>query len=56
MHDHARSLWKERAFYRMLARMLFFAARPEKRYRAPKRSYAFAFRAASPAYPHGLAE
>lgn len=39
MHDHARSLWKERSFYRMLAHMLFSAARPEERYRVLQRFY-----------------
>ncbi|MET0588927.1 MAG: lycopene beta-cyclase CrtY [Novosphingobium sp.] len=39
MHDHARSVWKERSFYRMLATMLFSAARPEERYRVLERFY-----------------
>lgn len=39
LHDHARSLWKERSFYRMLATMLFSAARPEERYRVLERFY-----------------
>jgi lycopene beta-cyclase len=39
LHDHARSVWKERSFYRMLATMLFSAARPEERYRVLERFY-----------------
>lgn len=39
IHDHARSVWKERSFYRMLATMLFSAARPEERYRVLERFY-----------------
>ena len=39
MHDHARSVWKERSFYRILATMLFSAARPEERYRVLERFY-----------------
>ena len=38
-HDHALSLWKERAFYRMLAAMLFSAAPPHERYRVLERFY-----------------
>jgi lycopene beta-cyclase len=38
-HSHARSLWKRRAFYRMLAAMLFSAAHPQERYRVLERFY-----------------
>lgn len=38
-HNHARSLWKQRAFYRMLAAMLFSAAHPQERYRVLERFY-----------------
>ena len=38
-HCHARSLWKRRAFYRMLAAMLFSAAHPQERYRVLERFY-----------------
>jgi lycopene beta-cyclase len=47
LHDHARSLWKERSFYRMLAAMLFSAAKPDERYRVLERFYAL---------PEGLIE
>lgn len=38
-HSHARSLWKRRGFYRMLASMLFSAAHPQERYRVLERFY-----------------
>lgn len=38
-HSHARSLWKDRAFYRMLTTMLFSAAHPQERYRVLERFY-----------------
>ncbi|MBB4838031.1 lycopene beta-cyclase [Sphingomonas kyeonggiensis] len=39
MHDFARSTWRRRHFYRMLAAMLFKAAEPEERYRVLQRFY-----------------
>lgn len=39
LHAHARRLWRGRAFYRMLAKMLFKAAEPEERYRVLERFY-----------------
>ena len=39
LHGHARRLWKKRAFYRMLAAMLFRAAEPGERYRVLERFY-----------------
>lgn len=38
-HEHARSCWNDRSFYRMLASMLFSAARPLERYRMLERFY-----------------
>lgn len=38
-HDHARTLWDERGFYRLLAAMLFRAADPDARYRVLERFY-----------------
>ena len=38
-HDHARTTWEERKFYRMLDAMLFRAAEPEGRYRVLERFY-----------------
>jgi lycopene beta-cyclase len=38
-HRFARSLWRRRAFYRMLDRMLFKAAEPAERYRILERFY-----------------
>jgi len=37
--EHARRVWNDRAFYRMLSRFLFYAARPEGRYRVLERFY-----------------
>jgi len=37
--DHATAIWRERAFYRFLTRMLFLAASPEKRYLVLERFY-----------------
>lgn len=39
LHDFARSTWRRRRFYRMLAAMLFKAAEPEERYRILQRFY-----------------
>ena len=39
LHGHARTLWRKRGFYRMLATMLFKAADPEERYRVLERFY-----------------
>ncbi|MFS2108245.1 lycopene beta-cyclase CrtY [Sphingomonas sp. Sphisp140] len=39
LHDFARSTWRRRRFYRMLAAMLFKAAEPEERYRVLQRFY-----------------
>ncbi|SNS10711.1 lycopene beta-cyclase [Sphingomonas laterariae] len=39
MREHARATWEERGFYRMLGRMLFRAAEPERRYRVMQRFY-----------------
>lgn len=39
LHDFARSTWRRRTFYRMLAAMLFKAAEPEERYRVLQRFY-----------------
>ena len=36
---HAVETWRERGFYRMLARFLFVAARPQNRYRVMERFY-----------------
>jgi lycopene beta-cyclase len=38
-HRYADFLWKKRAFYRMLAAMLFSASRPQERYRMLERFY-----------------
>ncbi|MEM1192279.1 MAG: lycopene beta-cyclase CrtY [Pseudomonadota bacterium] len=37
--DHARERWKDRAFYRMLSRFLFYAAKPEGRHGVLQRFY-----------------
>ncbi len=39
LYDFARSTWRRRHFYRMLAAMLFKAAEPEERYRVLQRFY-----------------
>lgn len=39
LHGHARRLWRDRRFYRMLAAMLFRAAEPAERYRILERFY-----------------
>ena len=39
LHDFARSTWRRRGFYRMLAAMLFKAAEPEERWRVLARFY-----------------
>ncbi|MHA6718374.1 lycopene beta-cyclase CrtY [Sphingomonas sp. RS6] len=39
LYGHARTLWRKRGFYRMLAAMLFKAAEPEERYRVLQRFY-----------------
>lgn len=39
LHDFARSTWRRRRFYRMLAAMLFKAAEPQERYRILQRFY-----------------
>ena len=39
LHDFARSTWRRRHFYRMLAAMLFKAAEPAERYRILQRFY-----------------
>ena len=36
---HSKRLWRERAFYRMLNRMLFLAAEPRQRYEVLQRFY-----------------
>jgi lycopene beta-cyclase len=36
---HASALWRQRGYYRMLARMLFLAAKPSERYRVLERFY-----------------
>jgi lycopene beta-cyclase len=38
-HDHARAVWAERGFYRLLNTMLFRAAEPEERWRVIQRFY-----------------
>ncbi len=38
-HNHARALWKQRGFYRMLDTMLFRAAFPAERYRIMEKFY-----------------
>lgn len=40
-HAFARARWRERGFYRLLARMLFRAAEPAERYRVLQRFYRF---------------
>ncbi len=39
LRQHARAAWDDRAFYRLLARMLFRAADPSERYRLLERFY-----------------
>jgi len=39
IQNHALDVWKGRSFYRLLNRMLFRAARPERRYRILERFY-----------------
>lgn len=39
IQTHAVGVWKQRGFYRLLNRMLFRAARPERRYRILERFY-----------------
>ncbi len=39
LHGHARTLWRRRRFYRMLAAMLFKAAEPGERFRVLQRFY-----------------
>lgn len=39
LRAHSISLWRERAFYRLLNRMLFRAAEPDQRYRVLERFY-----------------
>ena len=39
LRDHAKRLWKERALYRGLNRMLFLAGHPERRWRVMQRFY-----------------
>ena len=38
-HDHARTAWRGRGFYRLLDRMLFHAAAPDQRWRVLERFY-----------------
>jgi lycopene beta-cyclase len=38
-HDHARAVWAERGFYRLLNAMLFRAAEPDERWRVIERFY-----------------
>lgn len=38
-HDHARTAWRARRFYRLLDRMLFHAAAPDQRWRVLERFY-----------------
>lgn len=38
-HDHARTAWRQRGFYRLLDRMLFHAAAPAERWRVLERFY-----------------
>lgn len=38
-HDHARTAWRARGFYRLLDRMLFHAAAPDQRWRVLERFY-----------------
>jgi len=42
LHDHAANAWRERGYYRLLARMLFRAAAPAERYRMLQRFYGLA--------------
>lgn len=37
--DHARSAWRDREFFRLLSRLLYYAARPETRYKVLGRFY-----------------
>ncbi len=39
LHDHALRTWRERGYYRLLARLLFRAGSPELRYRVLERFY-----------------
>ena len=39
LYEHARAVWDERGFYRMLDRMLFRAAEPDERYKVLERFY-----------------
>lgn len=39
IEDHSRSLWRDRAFFRLLNRLLFIAARPEERLGVMERFY-----------------
>ncbi len=41
-HDYARAQWRHRGFYRMLDKMLFYAADPDQRYRVLERFYRLA--------------
>lgn len=38
-HGHARRMWRQRGYYRMLSTMLFRAAEPDERYRILERFY-----------------
>ncbi len=37
--DHARTVWREREFFRLLSRFLYYAAKPETRYKVLGRFY-----------------
>ncbi|MEO1014350.1 MAG: lycopene beta-cyclase CrtY [Pseudomonadota bacterium] len=37
--EHARDVWREREFFRLLSRLLYYAARPETRYKVLGRFY-----------------
>ncbi len=39
VEDHARTLWRDRAFFRLLNRLLFIAARPDERVSVMERFY-----------------
>jgi len=39
VEDYARTLWRDRAFFRLLNRLLFIAARPEERVSVMERFY-----------------
>jgi lycopene beta-cyclase len=41
-HDYARAQWRDRGYYRMLDKMLFYAADPDQRYRVLERFYRLA--------------